>query len=59
MAQDTTLQQVGIFGKIESENPPVLSDKFSTELRRFAPRAGIRHQDTGCQGSYKTVSVLG
>ena len=59
MAQDTTLHQVGIFGEIKSVNPPVLGDKFSTELRCFTPRAGIGHKDVGCQRSDKTVSVLG
>jgi len=59
MAQGTTLHQVGIVGEIERINPPVLGDKFSTELRCFTPRAGIRHKDVGCQRSDKMVSVLG
>ena len=59
MAQDTALPQGGIVGEVESISPLVLGDKFSTELRRFTPRAGIRHKDVGCQRSDKTVSVLG
>jgi hypothetical protein len=59
MAQDTTLHQVGIVGEVESISPPVLGYKFSTELRCFTPRAGIRHKNIGCQRSDKTVSVLG
>ena len=59
MAQDTTLHQVDIVGEIKSVSPPVLGDQFSTELRRFTPRAGIRHKDVGGQRSDKTVSVLG
>jgi len=58
-AQDTTLHQVGIIGEIERVSPPVLGDKFSTELRRFTPRTSIRYKDVGCQRSDKTVSVLG
>jgi hypothetical protein len=59
MAQDTMLHQVGIFGEIESVNLLILGDKFPTELRCFASRAGIRHKDVGCQRSDKTVSILG
>jgi hypothetical protein len=59
VAQDTMLHYVDIFGEIERVSPPVLGDKFATELGCFAPRASIRHQDIGCQGSDKTVSVLG
>ena len=59
MAQDTTLQQVDIFGEIESGNLPVLGDKFYAELGCFAHRTGIRHQNVGCQHRDKPVSVLG
>ena len=59
MTQDATLHQVGIVGEIERVNPPVLGDQFSTELRCFTPKVGIRHKDVGCQCSDKTVSVLG
>ena len=59
MAHNTTLHQVGIFGKIESVNSFVLGDKFSTELSRFTSRAGIGYTVMRGQRGHKTIAVLG
>ena len=58
MAHNTTLHQMGIFGKIESVNSFVLGNKFSAELGRFTSRAGYVYSLRGQRG-HKTIAVLG
>ena len=59
MAHNTTLHQMGIFGKIESVNSFVLGDKFSAEPGRFTSRAGIGYTVLRGQRGHQTIAVLG